>query len=374
MKIHFFHTNDVHSHFEEYLQVATQLRKRRAEVLARGEVALTFDIGDHADRKRMETEGTFGRTNGALLRQVGYDAWVFGNNEGLTLPKERWQELVNESETPVLNANLFDDVSREAYPFFDPYLIVERGGVRIGVLGLTVPFSDFYKMFGVYCEHPRETFERVLPEIKAQGVDLIVLLSHLGLNSDKQIAVEIPGIDIILGGHSHHVLEEPLRVGDTLICQTGCYGANYGHLTIEWEQATRTIIGVSGGTVARDAGVQADQDLVELLAHWQERAADELTETVAELPQTLGHDLVGNSPLAHLLCDAMCRLSRAPIALINGGLINHGLIEGTVSKGDLLTCFASPCVTCVVELTGAQIRSLLHKSLDPAYVERVGRG
>src|SRR6476469_5832732 len=102
MKIHFFHTNDVHSHFEEYLQVATQLRRTRAAVLEQGETVFTFDIGDHADRKRMETEGTFGSTNAALLKAVHYDAWTFGNNEGLTLPKSRWADLVDESETPLL--------------------------------------------------------------------------------------------------------------------------------------------------------------------------------------------------------------------------------------------------------------------------------
>lgn len=374
MKIHFFHTNDVHSHFEEYLQVATQLRRRRELALAAGETVFTLEIGDHADRKRMETEGTFGRTNAALIKQMEYDAWTFGNNEGLTLPKQSWPDLVNEAEVPVLVANLFDMETREPYAEFEPYLILERDGVRIAVLGLTVAFSDFYKMFGVHAEHPRETFERLIPEIKRQGVDLIVLMSHLGLNSDRQIAAEIPEIDIIFGGHTHHVLREPERVGNTIICQAGCYGSHYGHLAVEWDFEAGKIVSYEGGAVARVESTAPDADLVHLLAHWQEHAAEELTQVVAELQQPLEHTLAGDSPLANVLTDGMRRLTGAPIAMINAGLISHGLIAGPVTRADMLTCFPGPSIPVVIEMTGAQILSVLHKGLDPAYVERVGKG
>jgi 2',3'-cyclic-nucleotide 2'-phosphodiesterase (5'-nucleotidase family) len=374
MKIHFFHTNDVHSHFEEYLQAATQLRRHRAEVSGRGETVFTFDIGDHADRKRMETEGTLGRANAALLRAVGYDAWVFGNNEGLILPKSSWPELISESATPVLAANLFDDESREGYPFFDPYLILERGGLRVGVFGVTVAFSDFYKMHGVFSEHPRDTFGRLLPEIQAQGVDLIVLLSHLGLGADRQIAEEIEGIDLILGGHTHQVTPEPELVRSTWICQAGCYGGFYGHVELEWDAEHHRVQSVSGGAIPRDPSVTADEDLQALMEHWQERAAEELSAVIADLPRELGHSLLGNSPLSHLLADGMRRLTGAEIAMINGGMFNHGLIAGPCTRQDLLTCFPSPSLSCVVELTGAQILSVLRKSLLPGYYERVGKG
>ncbi|MCX7570599.1 bifunctional UDP-sugar hydrolase/5'-nucleotidase [Tumebacillus sp. DT12] len=374
MRVHFFHTNDVHSHFEEYLQVATQLRRRREQATADGDVVFSFDIGDNADRKRMETEGTFGRTNAALLAQVGYDAWTFGNNEGLTLPKDSWADLVNESNTPLLVANLFDDESREPFGCFEPYVILERSGLRVAVIGLTVPFFDFYKMFGVWAEHPRDTFARLLPEIREQGVDLVVLLSHLGLGSDRQIAEEIEGIDLILGGHTHNVLEQPEQIGRTWIAQAGSHGSHLGHLTLEWDDAARRIAAVTGGAVPRDRSLVPDQDLADLLAHWQEHAAMRMTEVVAQLDQPLLHRLSGDSPLAHLVVDGMRARTGAQIAMINGGVFNHGLIEGPVTRADLLTCFPGPSITCVVELTGGQVLSLLEKSLDPAYAEQVGKG
>ncbi|HEU4965193.1 MAG TPA: bifunctional UDP-sugar hydrolase/5'-nucleotidase [Bacilli bacterium] len=374
MKIHFFHTNDVHSHFEEFLQVSTELRKRRHERQQQGETVFTFDIGDHADRKRMETEGTFGRTNAALIREVGYDAWTFGNNEGLTLRKDKWADLVNESETPCLIANLFDMQTREPYACFEPYLIFERDGLRVAVIGITVPFFDFYKMHGVYAEHPRETFARILPEIRRQEADLVVLMSHLGLSSDRQIAEEIEGIDIIFGGHTHNVLVEPELVNGTIICQAGFFGRYFGQLTVEWDEASRKIVGYSGGAVERDAELTPDADLVAEMERWQSHAAEQLDEAVAELSFDLGHALAGNSPLANVLTDGMRELTGASVAMINAGMFNHGLVSGTVTRNDLLTCFSSPSITCVVELTGKQILSVLRKSLDPAFIQDVGKG
>jgi len=372
--IHFFHTNDVHSHLEDYLQIATQLRRHRAEVTARGELSFSFDIGDHADRKRMETEGTYGQANAALLREVGYDALTFGNNEGLTLPRSEWSAHVNEAQTPLLVANLFDREPGDLCPLFEPYLILEREDLRIGVLGLTVPFFEFYEMHGLRAEHPRETFARLLPEMKGQNLDLIVLLSHLGLQSDRQIASEIDGIDIILGGHTHHALHEPERIGGTIICQAGCYGAFYGHLAIEWDPERREVTAVEGGVIPRDREIVPDADLSDLLAHWQERADESLNIEIGELPCELDHDLSLNSPLAHALTDRMREKTGADFAMINGGMFNHGLLAGAVMKRDLLTCFPSPSITCIVELTGSQILSVLAKSLLPDYVQRIGKG
>ncbi|ASS74454.1 hypothetical protein CIG75_05255 [Tumebacillus algifaecis] len=374
MKIHFFHTNDVHSHFEEYLQVATQIRRHREGAKADLALVFTLEIGDHADRKRMETEGTLGRTNAALLKQMEYDAWTFGNNEGLTLPRDKWYELVNEAGFPVMIANLFDSETREPCAEFEPYQIWERDGVRIAVLGLTVPFFDFYKMFGIEAEQPRDAIVRLLPEIKKQGVDLIVLMSHLGLHSDRQIAAEFPEIDLIFGGHTHHALQKPEQVGNTIICQAGCYGSHYGHLAVEWDVESRKIVSFSGGAIGRDLSTVPDQDLVDVLAHFQEAAAVELAQVVAELPEPLEHRIAGDSPLSNVLTDGMRRLTGTPIAMINAGLLSHGLIAGEVTRADLLTCFPGPSTLVVLELTGAQILSLLHKGLDPSYVERVGKG
>jgi 5'-nucleotidase len=374
MKIHFFHTNDVHSHLEPYLQVASELRAKRAEVLARGEVAYAFEIGDHADRMRLETEGTQGLANAALVRQVPYDAWVFGNNEGLTFPKEVWPAMVEEAGVPVLVSNLFDGDTKQPFPFFKPWQIWEKGGVRVGVIGMTVPFFGFYEMVGVYAEHPRETFARVLPELRAQGVDLVVLLSHLGLNSDRQIAEEIEGIDIIFGGHTHQALSVPEKIKETWICQAGCYGEYYGHLVVDWDEEGRQIRSVEGGAMRPDPARVPDRDLVELAENWRSAAEQEMEEVVAILPGELGHAIMGNSPLAHVLLDEMRVHTGAPIAMLNGGILGHGLLAGPVKRADLLTCFPGPSVTAVVELSGSQILTLLQKSLDPQYIQKRGKG
>lgn len=347
------------------------LRRRREAALAAGEIVFAFDIGDHADRKRTETEGTLGLTNAALLRQVRYDAITYGNNEGLGLPQAQWSRLANEAETPVLIANLFDLTTR--IPLFDPYAIYEQQGVRVAVIGLTVPFFDFYNMYGIHAESPQETLDRVLPEVRAQEPDLVVLLSHLGLSTDQELAAHYD-IDLILGGHTHQILTEPEHVNGTWIAQAGSHSRCLGHLELDWDDTARRLRHVSGGAIPRDDSTQPDADLLDLFQHWQEQAEEHMSEVVGTLPEELGHALAGNSPLAHALLDRMCRHSGTDIALINGGMFNHGLLAGAVTKRDLLTCFPSPNVTCVTDMTGAQILRALTRSIDPAVIERTGFG
>ena len=89
--IHVYHTNDIHSHFENWPQTSRFLRDKRSESERQNEAYFLFDIGDHVDRSHPFTEGTNGKGNVLLLNEAGYDAVTIGNNEGITMPKEAWR-------------------------------------------------------------------------------------------------------------------------------------------------------------------------------------------------------------------------------------------------------------------------------------------
>ena len=83
--IHIYHTNDVHSHFENWPQINHFLSQRKQQAADNGEACFLFDIGDHIDRSHPFTEGTEGKGNNELLNEAGYDAVTIGNNEGITM-------------------------------------------------------------------------------------------------------------------------------------------------------------------------------------------------------------------------------------------------------------------------------------------------
>lgn len=374
MKLHLLHTNDVHSHLDQYLKLVTQIRRLRERLAVQNEEVLLFDIGDHADRMRPETDGTMGLVNAALLKAVGYDAWVFGNNEGLIIPRQHWEALCRESAAPVLTSNLRELETGGKFPFFRNTLILERGSVKVGVFGLTAPYNEYYNMEGVHALDPFATVHGLTEELRRQGAEIVILLSHLGLPVDRSLARRIRGVDIILGSHTHNVLEEPERIGDVWIAQAGKFAQYFGHLTVDFDETGRRVRGVSGRVIPRDDSVAADSDLQEIMDTWRKRADRVLDRVITRVPAALCHHFHEESELGNLVADEMRELAGAEIAVLNTGVFLSGLEEGPLTRRMLLACCPSPINPILIELYGWQIRDVLRKALNPAYTHSRGMG
>jgi 5'-nucleotidase len=374
MKIHLIHTNDVHSHYEEFLQLAGSIRDLRDELRAKGEAVFLFDIGDHADRARPETDGTLGLANAALLRELGYDGFVFGNNEGLTLPRSSWESFCREASLPVLVANLLNRENGAPFPFFQRYVLYTREGVTLGVFGLTAPFATYYERGGVQVVDPEACAAEMVQTLREKGADIVVLLSHLGLSADRRIAANVPGIDVILGGHTHHVLEKPERVGNTWIGQAGKYAAYYGHLVLDFDPVRRHVRHVDGLVIPNEEENEEDEKLARVLNEWREIARRTLSTVVADLPFSLPNRIDEESPLSNLLADELRRLTGTDIAFLNTGTLLTSLGPGAVSKMMLLNCCPSPIMPVTAVFTGAELKRMFAKSLSPEYYKKIGIG
>lgn len=202
--IHFYHTNDIHSHFESWPQISRYLRTRKEEHAARAEACFVVDIGDHVDRSHPFTEGTNGLGNVALLNAAGYDAVTIGNNEGITMSKKALNSLYQGARFDVILGNLFElDGSQPKWS--KPYHIYTTGeGTRIGIIGATAPYPVFYSKLGWEIVPGREQLKKMAEQLEAQ-TDIIVCLSHLGVNEDRLLASECSLIDVIFGAHTHHL-------------------------------------------------------------------------------------------------------------------------------------------------------------------------
>lgn len=230
------HTNDIHSHFEQMPRIAGLLARERALVAD----TLTVDCGDHMDRASAETEGSMGLANVEVLNACGYDLVIPGNNEGLTLSAASLARAYHEAEFAVVCANLLDSSTGQVPDWMVPFRILACGGARVGFIGVTVAYTEFYKLLGWETRDPLETVSRLAERLRPE-VDVLVVLSHLGLAMDRELAVRVPGIDIILGGHTHQLLEQPLRENGTLICMAGKFGTHIGRVDIGFDPQTRTI-------------------------------------------------------------------------------------------------------------------------------------
>ncbi len=370
MELHIFHTNDVHSELDRFVVLAQELSDARQRVAAAGGSALCFDLGDHIDCSDPVTNGTSGMVNAELLRELGYDGWVLGNNETLTLDRAHWKAVVDTAGIPLYCSNL--PVPETAARQRAEGDILERGGVRLGVFGVTVPFDKPFRALGLPVVDPFATVRETVGLLRRRGADVVILLSHLGLQADKEIAAAGMSVDVIIGAHSHHFLESAVLAGDTWICQAGKHARAFGRTVVRVEGGRVT--GVDSTLVHTPAdGRQHDGARAVLLRNSRE-ARRELATPVTVLDRPLHHSLHGESDLANLLCDAVRDELDADIAVVNGGVIHAALREGTVRRGDLLAVCATPMRAVTLRMTGRAVRQLLDDGLDPSVIESEGFG
>ncbi len=241
------HTNDTHSQIDPYSykndrNMGGALRREAAirEVRAQYANTLLLDAGDFS-------QGTpyfnffQGYVEVRLMNAMGYDAATLGNHEfdkGCSALAAR----LKTAKFPIVCANyLFSN--KKLAKVVKPYTIIVRDGHRIGIFGLGVNLDGYITPKTVqevtYLD-PVETARKMVAELKAKDCDMIICLSHLGVDTmikdnDFEIARQVPEIDVIIGGHSHEEINPPVVVGNTRVCQMTNRGKCFGVLTIDEE-------------------------------------------------------------------------------------------------------------------------------------------
>jgi 2',3'-cyclic-nucleotide 2'-phosphodiesterase (5'-nucleotidase family) len=225
------HVNDPHGHLEPYTawgksvggyaRLATMVDHERAA----GKAARVFLLhaGDEFSRGDDLTQATHGAANLAVMNRLKFDAWTPGNGDFYG-GAEDLQARIRQAAFPVLVANV--GVRAGGARLGRPYVIERAGPVRIAFLGLCFvqPREEAsYVQFAV--DDPIETARRLVPEIRSQA-DVVVVVSHLGLKKDGLLARTVEGIDVIVGAHTHDLLEGGFREKgpdgrDVLIAQAG---------------------------------------------------------------------------------------------------------------------------------------------------------
>ncbi|GIO14554.1 putative metallophosphoesterase YunD [Cohnella xylanilytica] len=357
------HTNDIHSHLEEAARIAGYVEELRKTVPR--ERMLLFDIGDFLDRARVETEGTEGMANRRLLDAIGYDAVTMGNNEGLSYTGPELDALFADAPFPVVCANLVRSDTGSRPDWMKPAVVLERAGFLLGLVGLTVPYEEFYGLLGWKAEDPIRAAEEWVAKLRGEA-DVVIVLSHLGLRQDERLAQTVGGIDLILGAHTHHLLETPLRVGDTLLCAAGKFGRHLGVLEISKKPAGGGL-SVEGGSLSTE-GMAPAEGIERLLKSSLEEAVSRMDVAIATLKKPLPSHPDRESPLGTLLAAAIRRTTGAEIGLANAGQLLGGLPAGRVTRGDVHAICPSPINPCLMMLKGSQLRRALEESLLPEFI------
>lgn len=385
------HTNDLHGHLIPWrgwegelagrtvggaAVLATAIKQVRASVGA--EHVLLLDAGDTLGDTMLADE-TQGSAVIQFMNAVGYDAMVIGNHEP-DFTMATLQEQLQEARFTVLAANVTD--GRSGHPIVQPALIREVAGVRIGILGLAYPHTALttlpQNVAGVRFLPPGETARQWIPRLRGQGVQVLIVLSHLGLEADMELARTVDGIDVIVGGHSHNRVSQPIQVGSTLIVQAGAHGSDLGRLDLELRGGL--LHGQRGELLNLDHDRYApDSEIGFLVARLREPYRTRLEEPVAitetglARAQTLADSASGNrdaeSPADELFADLLREALQVDLVLLPGVGYGVAIEPGTVTAEELRNLLPHESDVVTMKLTGRQVCDIIEQSIDNVLTE-----
>lgn len=353
--IHLLHTNDLHSHFENWPKIRRFLALKQNTYHQDGSTVITSDLGDFMDRFHPLTDATNGLANIEIMNQVAYDYATIGNNEGITNSQEELNHLYDSANFKILLANLLDKETKKLPKWAMPYDVYKtEAGTRIGFIGLTTPINLTYEPFGWFASDPMDCLKKWLPEIRQQ-TDIIVLLSHLGLPDDKRIAETFPEIDVIIESHTHHLFETGLMWRGCLLAAAGRFGEYIGEIDLVLENGH--IASKIAKTYQTSKMEDKTRDIIEVAGYKME--GENLLK--AQLIGNLTDKLEKETSLMSLTLKAMKDYAGVDVALLNTGIILTDLEKGPVTKKDLHECLPHPMNLIKVTLKGKDVKRLVYE-------------
>jgi S-sulfosulfanyl-L-cysteine sulfohydrolase len=325
---------------------------------------LALDNGDtfHGTMAAVQTQG---KALLAPMRALRLDAmtahWEFAYGlAGVA-------EIARGLPYPMLAANYRAPASALKLP---PLTIVDRGGVKVAVIGLSAIVAT-----QLLPQAQRSLVEMAIGEAELQAmipsirrdhpIDLVVVLSHLGFPQDCKLAALVPGIDVLLSGHTHNRLDRPAMVNDTIIMQSGAHGSFVGRLDLTL--AGDGIAEWSHALIAVDDSIEPDGEMTALVAEALRPFANARASVIGEATCTLHRYSMFESTMDNLLLDATAAAAGTHVALSNGWRYGAPIAAGPLTKWDVWNIVPANPPISIVTLTGRELRDLFEQNVEATF-------
>ena len=248
-----------------------------------------------------------------------------------TLGSDRVHEIIDTLPFPALGQNIFDAEWDEPADYFDPYTFFERGGSKIAVIGQAFPYMPIANpgwMFPEYSFGIRdENMQSVVDEVRGLGADLVVVLSHNGFDVDKKMASMVSGIDIILSGHTHDALPEPVLINQTVIVASGSNGKFVSRVDLDVRNGK--MMGFKHKLIPIFSDVIApDPDIAALIDEERAPYKSQLSEVIGQSQSLLYRRGNFNGTWDDLICQAMIEEREADISMSPGVRWGPSILPG----------------------------------------------
>lgn len=347
-KIAILHTNDIHSHFEQWNRIKQWMIERKKQLIEEGYDVLCVDVGDFSDRIHPLTEATHAQFNINKMNGL-YDFVTFGNNEGIGNSHEHLKALYEAFEGTCVMSHCIDLETGESPHFVKKIAFyTTKTGEKIAFLGGTALYPKSYEPLGWHLEEPIAKLQLLYEQYKDE-VDGFVLLSHFGRYLDHQIATECPWLQIIVGGHTHHLYEE--GKWDHGVLLTSCQ--KHGHYCgeIHWDIETGHRIAT---TYSVDDWEMTEEILEETISEVKEGEYLLSQVKYGVLDQTLSPQA-----LLHGTTRALAETYHYDVVFLHDGLFVEAMHPGEITAETWHHILPHPLHLMDVWLKGSELKRLL---------------
>ncbi|MGE5549275.1 MAG: bifunctional metallophosphatase/5'-nucleotidase [Bacteroidota bacterium] len=330
---------------------------------------LVLDAGD-AMQGAMTSNLFYGKPVIEIMNAVGYDAMAIGNHE-FDWGVARLRERVADARFPFLSANIFEKTSGKRPAWAEPYTILERHGLRVGVIGATtveapyVVLPEHIKDFAFRA--PAPIINDLARELRANGAALVILLAHEGgsMTADGAIAGPIAdlakavtGVDAVIGGHSHASLAG--KVNGIPVVSAYYRGRSLGWIELHYNPDAKRVIRSDQRCIKALAGEVAPDPIVAAIVDKYETAVAPLkNEAIGRVKVDLRRNYEGESSLGNLIADIMRAAAGTDFAFTNAGGIRADLEAGEITVGQIYEVMPFDNTLVTMVLTGAQVKEVL---------------
>jgi 2',3'-cyclic-nucleotide 2'-phosphodiesterase (5'-nucleotidase family) len=405
-------SNDIHGGIDRY--AATFMNPDFPPMLGGGGSAATYinnvrELSDKNSRDNLLVDAgdffqghpvgtiTQGRAVIKYFNMVGYDLSVVGNHE-FDLGEEVLIETYKLAQFPILSCNIIRKGTNELVEYVKPYIILEKMGVKIGIIGVTttdtdkMSFPDNIK--NVEFLPAKESLERYIKIVRNEGVDLLFVVGHMGLPYSREpvyisryidapdpsqkrnwgydaqeLAHEVEGIDVFFSGHIHKGFAEPWEdpLTHTLVFQGYAYGSNIGHVTLKIDKETKTLSGYEVPAIKEGVMVTLfddefipDEQIADTILVMQKIAEAGMDKIVGEAAINITKIGTGSqNMIGNMVCEAMLDYTGADFSFMNLGGIRDELLAGPISYRDVFKVMPFDNQVVMFEVDGRFLKNII---------------
>jgi 5'-nucleotidase / UDP-sugar diphosphatase len=301
-----------------------------------------------------------------LMNYLSPDVVTLGNHEfDYGLPHLLFLEKM--ANFPIVNANLY--IKQYDKRLMRPYVVLKKAGLDILFTGIitdkVIDSIKMDKLVGSFVSLKEASDEvgRITNAYKNSDIDLTVLLTHIGLDSDKELAKMLKpewGVDLIVGGHSHTAMEKPEKINNALIVQTGG-GTNFvGRMDITVDDDTNSIVDYKWQLVEIDSEtVKPDERLKEYVNSFKKEIDKKYNAMLCKFSQKLTHPKrEEETTLGNLVADAFAECGECDVMFLGSGSVRVKEMGPLVTLGDLMACFPYDDSISRYKVKGAQLKKM----------------